>query len=104
MSYYSGTVNAFPKGGTSSTDDRAGLGIGSLVKGPASGLGSNWSMGDALSSPKGEWDDEINDLEKAIIEKEIQELEGQESDTTKEQLSIAKAKIDALSSDFYQKI
>lgn len=63
MSYYSGTVNAFPKGGTSSTDDRAGLGIGSLVKGPANGLGSNWSMGDALSSPKGEWDDEINDLE-----------------------------------------
>ena len=48
--------------------------------------------------------DEINELEKATIEKEIQELEGQESDTTKEQLSIAKAKIDALSSDFYKKI
>jgi len=48
--------------------------------------------------------DEINKLEKATIEKEIQELEGQESDTTKEQLSIAKAKIDALGSDFYQKI
>ncbi|MDB2348770.1 ATP synthase F1 subunit epsilon [Alphaproteobacteria bacterium] len=48
--------------------------------------------------------DEINELEKAAIEKEIQELEGQESDTTKEQLSIAKAKIDALGSDFYQKI
>jgi F-type H+-transporting ATPase subunit epsilon len=48
--------------------------------------------------------DEISELEKATIEKEIQELEGQESDTTKEQLSIAKAKIDALSSDFYQKI
>ena len=48
--------------------------------------------------------DEINELEKATIEKEIQELEGQESDTTKEQLSIAKAKIDSLSSDFYQKI
>ena len=48
--------------------------------------------------------DEINELEKTTIEKEIQELEGQESDTTKEQLSIAKAKIDALSSDFYQKI
>ena len=48
--------------------------------------------------------DEINELEKAIIEKEIQELEGQESDTIKEQLSIAKAKIDALGSDFYQKI
>ena len=48
--------------------------------------------------------DEINELKKATIEKEIQELEGQESDTTKEQLSIAKSKIDALSSDFYQKI
>jgi len=48
--------------------------------------------------------DEINELEKAAIEKEIQELEGQESDTTKEQLNIAKAKIDALGSDFYQKI
>ena len=48
--------------------------------------------------------DEINKLEKVTIEKEIQELEGQESDTTKEQLSIAKSKIDALSSDFYQKI
>jgi F-type H+-transporting ATPase subunit epsilon len=48
--------------------------------------------------------DEINELEKATIEKDIQELEGQESDTTKEQLSIAKAKIDALGSDFYQKI
>ena len=48
--------------------------------------------------------DEINELEKATLEKEVQELEGQESDTTKEQLSIAKAKIDALSSDFYQNI
>ena len=48
--------------------------------------------------------DEINELEKATIEKDIQELEGQESDTTKEQLSIAKAKIDALGSDFNQKI
>ena len=48
--------------------------------------------------------DEINELEKSTIEKEVQELEGQESDTTKEQLSIAKAKINALDSDFYQKI
>ena len=48
--------------------------------------------------------DEINELEKATLEKEVQELEGQESDTTKEQLSIVKAKIDALSSNFYQKI
>ena len=48
--------------------------------------------------------DEINELEKSTIEKEVQELEGQESDTAKEHLSIAKAKIDALGSDFYQKI
>ena len=48
--------------------------------------------------------DEINELEKATLEKEVQELEGQELDTTKEQLGIAKEKIDALSSDFYQKI
>ena len=48
--------------------------------------------------------DEINELEKATLEKEVQELEGQELDTTKEQLGISKAKIDALSSDFYQKI
>ena len=48
--------------------------------------------------------DEINELKKATLEKEVQELEGQELDTTKEQLGIAKAKIDALSSDFYKKI
>ena len=48
--------------------------------------------------------DEINELEKGMIEKEVQDLEGQESDSSKEQLNIAKAKIDALSSDFYQKI
>ena len=48
--------------------------------------------------------DEINELEKAIIEKEVQELEGQESDSYKEQLNIAKSKIEALNSDFYQKI
>ena len=62
MSYFSGTVNAMPKGGSTSSDARTGLGIGSLSKGPASGLGSNHSMGDALSSPKGEWDNEL-DLE-----------------------------------------
>ena len=48
--------------------------------------------------------DEINKLEKNTIEKEVQELEGQEPDSSKEQLNIAKAKIDALNSDFYQKI
>ena len=48
--------------------------------------------------------DEVNTLQKASIEKEVQELEAQESDVAKEQLNVAKAKIDALSSDFYQKI
>ena len=48
--------------------------------------------------------DEINKLEKDTIEKEVKELEGQESDSSKEQLNIAKAKVDALNSDFYQKI
>ena len=48
--------------------------------------------------------DEINELEKGTIENEVQELEGQESVSSKEQLNIAKAKIDVLSSDFYQKI
>ena len=48
--------------------------------------------------------DKINELEKDLIEKEVQELEGQESDSSKEQLNIAKAKVDALNSNFYQKI
>jgi len=48
--------------------------------------------------------DEVNTLQKASIEKEVQELEAQESDVAKEQLNVAKAKIDALSSNFYEKI
>ena len=48
--------------------------------------------------------DEINTIEKAVIEKEVQELEGQESDAAKEQLNVAKAKIDALDSSYYDKI
>ena len=48
--------------------------------------------------------DEINKLEKSVIEKEIQELEGQEIDKAKEKIIIAKAKIDALNSNFYEKI
>ena len=48
--------------------------------------------------------DEVNTLEKSSIEKEVQELEAQESDVAKEQLNVAKAKIDALSSNFYEKI
>ena len=47
---------------------------------------------------------EINTLEKSVIEKEIQDLEGQETDKAKEQIIIAKEKIDALNSSFYEKI
>ena len=48
--------------------------------------------------------DEINTLDKSTIEKEIQDLEGQETDKAKEQIIIAKEKIDALNSSFYEKI
>ncbi len=48
--------------------------------------------------------DEISQLEKATIEKEAQDLEGLETDTSKEQLNIAKAKINAIESNFYDKI
>ena len=48
--------------------------------------------------------DEINTIEKAAIEKEIQDLESQDADTSKDQLSIAKAKLESLSSSFYDKI
>ena len=59
--YYNGNTNPNAKGGAFGYDGRTGLGIGSLTKGPASGLGSNWNMGDALSSPKGQWDDNEED-------------------------------------------
>ena len=48
--------------------------------------------------------DEINKLEKTGIKKEIQDLEGQETDKAKEQIIIAKEKINALDSNFYEKI
>ena len=47
---------------------------------------------------------EINSIDKASIEKKIEELEQQETDISKEQLNIAKAKIDALDSNYYEKI
>ena len=48
--------------------------------------------------------DEINTIEKAAIEKEIQDLESQDTDTSKDKLSVAKAKLQSLSSSFYDKI
>ena len=47
---------------------------------------------------------EVNALEKGAIEKEIQDLETQDTDTSKDQLSIAKAKLESLSASFYDKI
>ena len=48
--------------------------------------------------------DEINALEKSAIEKEIQDLEGQDNQIAHEQLNISKAKLDALDSPHYNKI
>ena len=48
--------------------------------------------------------DDINTIEKAAIEKEIQDLESQDTDTSKDKLSVAKAKLESLSSSFYDKI
>jgi hypothetical protein len=68
---YNNNTNPNAKGGAFSYDGRTGLGIGSLTKGPASGLGSNWNMGDALSSPKSQWDKEIEEDDKEIDELEV---------------------------------
>lgn len=55
--YFSGTVNPNIKGGSSTVDDRRGLGIGDISNNnPAGGLGKTWDMG-PIYSPKGEWDD-----------------------------------------------
>ena len=48
--------------------------------------------------------DEINSLEKSLVEKEIQDLEGQDNQVANEQIAIAKAKLDALESLYYNKI
>ena len=48
--------------------------------------------------------DEVNTLDKSSIEKEIQELSGQENNMAIEQLGIAKAKIEAIDSNFYEKV
>ena len=48
--------------------------------------------------------DEINALEKSAIEKEVQDLEGKDNQIVHEQLAIAKAKLDALESPYYNKI
>ena len=58
MSGVSPSLNTNPnaKGGSFNYDSRTGLGYGQTSNG---GLGSDWSMGDALTSPKGEWDNDL---------------------------------------------
>ena len=45
--------------------------------------------------------DEMSELEKSLVEKEIQELESKDSEDLKDKLYIAKKKIEALNSSFY---
>ena len=47
---------------------------------------------------------ELNSLDKSSIEKQIQELGIKESKESEEQLSIAKAKLEAITASFYDKI
>ena len=61
-------------GGSFNYDSRTGLGIGSLSGGPQKGIGSNWNMGDALSSPKGEYDKELDSDDLAMLKKQESEL------------------------------
>jgi len=53
---YNGNSNPNAKGGAFGYDGRTGLGIGSLGGDPNSGIGRDWNMGDALSSPKSDYD------------------------------------------------
>lgn len=104
MSYYSGTVNPVPKGGSSSSDARTGLGIGSLSKGPASGLGSPRSFGDALSSPRGEYDvaeeidllDDDSDIDKEFLDDEDFDIDASKIER-KTQTSFQVRKTDSMS-------
>lgn len=49
-------TNPNARGGSFNYDSRTGLGYGQTSNG---GLGSDWDMGDALSSPKGQWDNDL---------------------------------------------
>ncbi len=52
----------------------------------------------------GETVEEMNALDKNSIEKEIQELQNNDTDESKQQILIANAKIEALNASFYEKI
>lgn len=89
--FYNGNTSPNAKGGAFGYDGRTGLGIGSLTKGPASGIGSNWSMGDALSSPKSEFDyEEKEEVKKFIVN----------SDTTVRELALFAGLINNSADDF----
>ena len=47
---------------------------------------------------------EMSSLDKSIIEKQIQELEDQDSDESKIELSITKSQLEAINSKHYEKI
>ena len=47
---------------------------------------------------------EIDALDKSSIEREIQELENKDDINSKDRISIAKAKVEAIDSNFYDKI
>ena len=47
---------------------------------------------------------EMNSLNKSEIEKQVQELENETSDELKQQYLIAKSKMEALNSSYYEKI
>ena len=52
----------------------------------------------------GETVEEMNSLDKNLIEKEIQELQNKDTDESKQKILIANAKIEALNASFYEKI
>ena len=47
---------------------------------------------------------ELNTLEKSLIEKEIQDLEKEDNNKSEDKLLVAKAKLEAINSRFYEKI
>lgn len=81
----SGTVKTNPNafGGAFGYDGRTGLGIGSLGGDPNSGIGRNWNMGDALSSPKSEFDVPTQEVQEKLTK-----------DTTVRELAIFAGLID----------
>jgi hypothetical protein len=59
MSGYFNKTSPNSYGGTFGLDANTGGGVGNLHKHQASIPKGGWNMGDALSSPQGEWDDNL---------------------------------------------